>query len=113
MIGCLAAAELPLLAAHVRQIWLRPHYQFAPLLLVGAAFLAWRRLREPAPSLRTSQCGGAALAVLSWVLLAAGVVLNSSWLGAVSFLILLAAVLVGLGGWGLLREDRGRQRSGE
>src|SRR5262249_49780818 len=45
-VGCLALAHLPLLVAHAQQIWLRPHYQFFPLVLVGAAVLLVTRVRN-------------------------------------------------------------------
>jgi exosortase len=46
---------------------------------------------------------GAALAVLTWILLAVAVLLDSSWLGTVAALLGLAAVCVGVGGLALFR----------
>lgn len=88
----------PLLAAHGRQLWLRPHYQFFPVLLLGAAILAWQRLHSVhalRPGPRSLSYG---LVGLAASLLAAAVVLDSSWLGTVSLLLLLAAALLALGG---------------
>ena len=42
-------AHLPLLLTHARALWLRPHYQFFPLVLLGAGILAWQRLRGCGP----------------------------------------------------------------
>jgi exosortase len=92
--GCVTAAYLPFLVAHFRQLWLRPHYQFFPVVLVGAAVLGGQRLRDLrhlTPGPRALAAGLAAAA--AW-LLAAAVVLDSSWLGTVSALVLLAAALV-------------------
>src|SRR3954471_9880340 len=84
--GVLALAFLPLLIAHGRQLWLRPHYQFFPLALVGAAVLAWPALRD-GPRSRPRPTGLAvsyALAGLSWLLLAAAFVYESPWLASVA-----------------------------
>src|SRR6266853_5443943 len=42
----LALGYAPLLCAFFLNLWARPHYQFFPLALAGAAFLAWTRLKE-------------------------------------------------------------------
>src|SRR4051812_8779944 len=70
--GILVVAFLPLLVAHGRQLWLRPHYQFFPLALVGAAVLAWPVLKDgprsrPGATARAVSYG---LVGLSWLLLA-------------------------------------------
>jgi exosortase len=101
--GILALACGPPLILHLQQIWLRPHYQFFPLALLGAAVLAWARLQglgalTPGPAGKT-----ALLLAAAWGLLAAAELLYSSWLGAVAALVLLAAVLYGVGGGRLFR----------
>ena len=103
VVAVVVAAHLPLLVLHVRQIWMRPHYQFIPLLPLGAAVLAFLGLRRlgpvaPAPPLRAALMLGAA-----WVVLAAAVLLYSSWLGAVAALAALAAALYAVGGARLFR----------
>ena len=95
-------AHVPLLLAHGRLLWLRPHYQFFPIVVAGAAILAGRAWRQamvgpPAPRL------GAILLGLNWVMLATAVVLGSPWLGAVAFWELLAAAAVLIGGLSALR----------
>jgi hypothetical protein len=102
-VGLLALAHLPLLVQHARQLWLRPHYQFFPLVVVGAAVLAWDRLRGLGPLVPGPRLVVGLLVGLDWLLLAAAELLDSSWLGAVATLVLLAAVLVGLGGGRLFR----------
>jgi exosortase len=103
--AALLAALLPLLAQHAVQIWLRPHYRFFPLVLVGAGVLAWLRLcGQPASPPGRPWLAGLALAA-AWLTLATAVVLNSSWLGAVAALATLAAVAYAVGGltlWGRL-----------
>src|SRR3954462_13689951 len=76
--GVLVLAFLPLLIAHGRQLWLRPHYQFFPLALVGAGVLAWPGLSagprtRPGP---TGRAASVALVGLCWLMLAAAVVID-------------------------------------
>jgi exosortase len=101
--GCLLLAHLPLLAAHAQQIWLRPHYQFFPLVVVGAAVLLVARTRQlgeltPPAAGRAALWFAAAAAVL-----AAAELLHSSWLGAVSAVLSAGAALYAAGGAKLLR----------
>jgi exosortase len=100
----LVAAHLPLLVAHGRQIWLRPHYRFFPLVLVGAGVLAYTRLRRDGLPLKPGSAwlAGPAL-LLAWLLLATAEVLYSSWLGSVAVLATLAALGYALGGAPLVR----------
>src|SRR5438045_2648661 len=93
----------PLLVQHAQQLWLRPHYQFFPLVLVGAAFLAWQRLRPGEPFTPGSRGLTYGLVGCVWLLSAVAVVVNSSWLGTVAALVLLAAALLGVGGTRLFR----------
>jgi hypothetical protein len=76
--ACVLLAHLPFLAAHAHDLWVRPHYQFFPFVLVGAVVLAWSRLREvgplqPGPALRSY-----GLVAVAWILCAAALLLNSS-----------------------------------
>jgi exosortase len=100
----LLLAHLPLLVVHARQIWLRPHYQFFPLVLLGAAALAYARLRNFGPLTPAPARWSYPLVGLSWALLALAELLYSSWLGTVSALVLLAALLFALGGGRLFRQ---------
>src|SRR5262249_50667112 len=95
--------HLPLLIVHGRQIWLRPHYQFFPFVLLGAAFLAFTRLRDLGPLSPGAARWSLPLVGFAWALLAVAELLYSSWLGAVATLLLLAAVLFALGGGRLFR----------
>jgi exosortase len=100
----LALAHLPLLVAHGFALWGRPHYQFFPIVLVGAGLLAWPAVKAAWPGTgnpteRTTWL----LLGLNWLVLAAALVLDSPWLGAVAFMVLLVALAHGLGGWPLLR----------
>jgi exosortase len=42
----LLLAHVPILAWHMHFLSLRPHYEFYPLVFLGAAFLAWQGLRR-------------------------------------------------------------------
>jgi exosortase len=91
-------AHVPLLVQHGRQLWLRPHYQFFPLVFVGAAVLAYTRLRSFRPVARGNPwLAGAGLAA-AWLLLAAAELLDSSWLGTVAVLGLLPVLAYAVGG---------------
>jgi exosortase len=92
------AAHLPLLAKHAGVLWIRPHYQFFPAVLLGALVLAVVRLRSGG-GYAPGRAWAAALGLCaSWALLAAGVLLDSPWLAAVSALVLLPAVAYAVGG---------------
>jgi exosortase len=98
----LGAAHLPLLLAQVTQLWIRPHYQFFPLVVLGSIVLAAIRgkgLGQLDPGLpRWSYL----LVVSAALILAVGALLESSLLGAFALLLSLAALLYGVGGRRLL-----------
>ena len=99
----LTLAHLPLLVAHGFALWGRPHYQFFPIVLIGAGLLAWPAIRSAWPGTAAPERTTWLLLGLNWLLLASALVLDSPWLGAVAFLQLLVALAHGLGGWPLLR----------
>src|SRR5262245_27094585 len=94
-----ALAFLPSLVVHAKYLWYRPHYQFFPLVLVGAALLAVRAWRSGGPLPPASSPWGFRLAWLSLGLLAAAAVFYSPFVGAVAALVALAAAALALGGW--------------
>lgn len=102
--GLIAAAFLPLVSTHLFQLWARPHYQFFPIVLVGAGILAYMRF-PPVASLRPGSAAASwGLFGFAWLLLAMGELLHSSYLGAVAALFLLLAALWSLGGSTLFRD---------
>src|SRR3954447_20642359 len=79
----IALAFAPMLALFARDLWARPHYQFFPLVIPGAAALLWRSCRR----LGTLEPGawstlGWAAAGLAWLLLAVGVAFITPWFAA-------------------------------
>jgi exosortase len=103
--GLMAVAHLPLLIAHGKALWLRDHYQLFPLVLVFAGILA-RPAIEVARSMPAgpkARRAGMFLLGLNWLLLAAGVIIDSPVLGAFAFWVLLIAVAVSAGGWPTLK----------
>ncbi len=100
----IGAAYLPLLAVHGQHLWIRPHYQFFPLILLGAAVLAWSRAAEVTRLEAGSLAVTLLLAASAWLGLAGAEVLDSPWLAAVSSLVFLLAVIHGLGGQTLVRQ---------
>jgi len=99
----LALGYAPLLTLFFINLWGRPHYQFFPLALIGAAFLAWTRLGEahrpfdPGRPLVTALLLGA-----SFFCLAAATMYWSPWLGSVAALIGLVGAVWWVGGRPLL-----------
>jgi exosortase len=98
----LTAAHLPLLLAQLNQLWIRPHYQFFPLVLVGAAVLAARQSKELGQLSPGRPLWSYLLVSVAALLLALGAVLESSLLGALALQVLFAALLHGIGGRPLL-----------
>jgi len=97
--------ELPLLLKFFANLWTRPQYDFYPLILVAAAYLAWDRLREvpfPQPTADARRAGAALLAAAA-VLLLVGLVLLVRLLGGVSAWLALAGCALWIGGYGLAR----------
>src|SRR6266851_6485581 len=103
LVVLLSTAYAPLVSVYVRQIWLRPHYQFFPLVLVGSAVLALSRLPGLGQLKPGSWRWSYGLAGLALALTAIAVFLFSSWLGAIALLLTLAATIFGIGGGMLLR----------
>lgn len=102
-LACLVVAHAPFLVAHAAFLWLRAHYEFFPLVVVGAAVLATARFRRSGTSEPGRRPVALGLVVLAWLLLAAGAAFFSAWIGAIGTLISLIAVFYGVGGWRLLR----------
>src|SRR2546426_11709791 len=89
-----ALGYAPLLVAFFVNLWGRPHYQFSPLALGGAAFLAWTRLKEvPRPFQPGRFLLAGALLALSFLCLAVATFLWSPWLGSLAALLGLVAVI--------------------
>ena len=89
-----ALGYAPLLTLFFINLWARPHYQFFPLALIGAAFMAWTRLKGvPRPFVPGRARVTALLLATSFFLLAAATVFWSPWLGSIAALIGLAGIL--------------------
>ena len=74
----LAFGFAPLLVEFFANLWGRPQYQFFPLALAGAGFLAWSRLKEvPRPFESGHAAWAAALMAVSFCVLAAAMMLWS------------------------------------
>jgi exosortase len=99
---CVSLALMPFLAAHAWQIWLRPHYQFFPLAIVGSVVLLTLNARNLGQLAPGSARWTGLFFVVAWLALAAAELLDSSWMGAVAALLTLGAVLFAAGGSRLL-----------
>ncbi len=99
-----ALGYAPLLALFFVNLWGRPHYQFFPLALIGAAFLAWTRLKDVRrPLVPGDRRVGGLLLASSFLVLAAATAYWSPWLGSIAAMLGLAGILWGQGGGKLLR----------
>jgi exosortase len=98
-----ALAFAPLLAAHFANLWARPHYQFFPIVLVGAGILAYVRFPGMA-SLRAGAAAGSwCLLGFAWLVLAAAELLNSGYLAAMAAIFFVLAAIWTAGGLVLVR----------
>ena len=99
----LIGAFAPRLFGLAHELWIRPQYQFFPLVLIGAVVLARDRLRDYGDF----HPGRAAIvypvAGMCWLLLGLAGLLNSYWLAGVAALIGLAAVILAVGGGSLFK----------
>lgn len=102
--GIILLAYAPLLTAHAGYLWQRPYYQHLPIVPLAAAYVA---LRRP-PGILHPQCGKRRASWMllggAWGLLAVAVLAWSPWLGMVSALGLLLAVIYCVGGTALARQ---------
>jgi exosortase len=97
VVGVLLAAHLPLLYVHAQQLWLRPHYQFFPVVLLGAVVLAVVRLSDAGPLTPGQPWLSYLLLGTAWATLFVAEGLYSSWLAAVAAQLLLLAIAFALG----------------
>ena len=108
--GIILVSYLPLFRPFLRTLWASEQYRFFPLIAVGFTALVWLRLREE-PGDPPSRGGSAFEQTLwlfaAWLLLAAAVLLWSSWLAAFSAVIAARAVLLQVGA------RRGQRLTGE
>jgi exosortase len=100
----MALAFAPLIAAHVANLWARPHYQFFPIVFLGAGILAYVRF----PGVASLRAGAAiaswGLLSFAWLVLVAAELLNSGYLAAVAALFFVLAVMWTAGGFTLVRQ---------
>lgn len=97
--------ELPLLIKFFIDLWTRPQYDFFPLILLGAAYLAWDRMKD-GPAIdqdRSAHVAGIIVLLAAFLLLATGVLFLTRWLGGVSAWVALAGCICWIGGFRLLR----------
>ena len=97
--GLLAFGFAPLLLEFFANLWGRPHYQFFPMALAGAAFLAWSRLKEVSEPCEPGHGAlTAALMGMSFCGVAAATALWSPWLASLAAVAGLAGVTWWVGG---------------
>jgi exosortase len=94
----------PLLVLFFLNLWDRPHYQFFPLAVFGALYLAWVRRKDPPQPLQPGHPVVTGLLVaVSFGLLAFGTLLWSPWLGGIATFIGLVGLVWWVGGYNLLK----------
>lgn len=101
-------AYVPMLIVYGQVLWLKPHYQFFPVLAGAAAWLAWARFQElPEPLASGGPALGGYIVLASLALLAVGSLLFSPWVCVVSLWFALAGLALWLGGSRLLKAMAG------
>jgi exosortase len=101
--GVPVAALSPLLAEQAAEAWGRPHYQFFPFALLGAAVLTYARVRD-LPALNPGRLAPAAAGLfVAWVLAVVAAVGPSSLLAAVAAVAFVPAAAYAVGGRAALR----------
>ena len=95
-------AHLPLLWRLAGRLWATEHYQFFPLILVGAIYLGYQRAKNMDQVGASRRWLRIVLALGSFALLAMAVLLNSPWLAAVAAMASIWMLLYSLGGRNLL-----------
>ncbi len=105
VVALLLAGPLPMLVKLGRSLWEREQYQFFPLMIVGAAAVAWERWQDvPRGSLRRgSDAVAGALLAVGLVVLVGSALLWVRSAAMVAELFILAGILWWIGGRGLLR----------
>src|SRR5277367_3678781 len=99
LLGLIGIGELPLLLKFFADLWTRPQYDFFPLILIGAAYLAWDRLRDqPGMEFQGRRLFGTLLLAAAFLTLALGTVFLLRWLGGISAWIALAGCVCWIGG---------------
>jgi exosortase len=100
----LLAGHLPLLVKFFQDLWSRPQYQFFPVALIAAGYIAWERLRETKADRagRGSEWIGLGLLAFSWIVLSTGL-LYLRWMAPVAAWLTLAAAVWWAGGARLFR----------
>ena len=95
---------LPLLVRFATEQWARAQYQFFPLIILAAIYLAWQRLQEmPAEPRPGSKAVGYTAYAFALILMLAASVLWSGRLAAMSAWLMLAGTIWTIGGRTLLR----------
>lgn len=106
-----AAAFAPSIVAYYAHLWRLPHYQFFPLALLGAGYLAYHAPIGATVASRRERivAGVAAAAALALLALSCGatsllrVTLHSPWLGTAAAIVMAGAGLLYHGGFASLR----------
>lgn len=99
----LALAYLPAWASYALNLWEREHYQFFPLAIAGAIFLARRALVGSRLDLAPSRPLALIFLAGALVVLGLATAFWSPWLAYISSLLLLVAFLAAVGGGRLLK----------
>lgn len=93
-------AHLPLLLQNCGVLWSRPHYQYFPVIFLCVGWLIWTRREAYPHDVSGPICrfrSNALLGLSLLLLFAAAVVLQSPWLGTVSFVLAVGGLLLLLG----------------
>ena len=93
----------PLLWILAQRLWRSEHYQFFPIAILGAGYLAYTQLGDPRAIVPGSGLVRNVTTLVVLLLTTVAVFLESPWLLAAVALVALLCFFYGLGGWSLVR----------
>ena len=93
----------PLLWILAQRLWRSEHYQFFPIAILGAGYLAYTQLGDPRAIVPGSGLLRNVTTLVVLLLTTVAVFLESPWLLAAVALVALLCFFYGLGGWSLVR----------
>ena len=91
--GIAILAQLPMIVLYARELWSRPHYQFAPFAVLATCLIAYNRWPRDKQLKYYRSSWSVCLFVLGIVFCLAGYVFLESWFSALSVMLLTSSLL--------------------
>ena len=91
--GIAILAQLPMVVLYARELWSRPHYQFAPFAVLATCLIAYNRWPRDKQLKYYRSSWSVCLFVMGIVCCLAGYVFLSPWFSALSVMLLVSSLL--------------------